>query len=46
MTLESDELKFGHVTVDGETCGIVDAKVTGQNDGMLGASREVTVRDA
>ena len=42
----SNELKFGYVTVDGETCGIVEATVTGKNDGMLGAYREVTIRDA
>ena len=41
-----DELKFSYVSVDGETCGIVQAEVTGQNSGMLGNYREVKIRDA
>src|SRR5690606_12173984 len=43
---ESNELRFGYVTVDGETTGVVAAEVTGQNSGMLGTYREVKIRDA
>ncbi|MCK9504116.1 MAG: hypothetical protein M0Q95_08025 [Porticoccaceae bacterium] len=43
---ESNELRFGYVTVDGETSGVVAAEVTGQNSGMLGTYREVKIRDA
>lgn len=45
-THRSSELRFGYVSVDGETCGIVSAEVSGQNSGMLGVYREINVRDA